>query len=71
MAQIKPVSTSMSLVTSLGQQGGKELTKSFSVPGLDVGADAECLLNSANAIATLLEHPTVTVKHSALGIISE
>ena len=71
MAHINPISSSMRLLMSVGQQGGKEITKSQSIPNLDVGADAGSLHNAAEAIATLLEHQVTSVRHSALGVIVE
>ena len=71
MAVIKPISTSMSMVLSLGQPGGEDVTKTVSVSSIDVGATADALLNSANALATMLAHPMVAVRHYARGIVTE
>lgn len=71
MAVIKPASTSLRLELSLGQEGGKEITKSVAVSGVDINATPDALYNTANALAALLEHPMVNIKHTATGHITE
>ena len=71
MAQIKPLSTSMRLIMSTGQQGGKEITKSVSFSGMDVGADADTLHTVAEALAAVVEHPVVEVRRNDQSVIME
>lgn len=71
MAAINPVSTSMGLVLSLGQQDGKDVTKSISVSNIDVNASADVLFAASNALGSLLEYPVVMTRRNATGIVVE
>ena len=71
MAVIKPATTALSLVLSLGQQGGRDITKTVSVGGMDVSANADTLHVTAAALAALLEYPVTVIKRYATGIVTE
>jgi len=72
MAIVNPVNSSMQLVLSLGlDANGKEITKSVSVPKIDINADANKLLAVSEALGSLLAYPVAVTKKNSTGVIVE
>ena len=69
MAQIKALSTSLRLTLTLGESGGKAVTKTVSVSNIGPQATAAQLDTVASALAELLEHPVAAVKKYDTGLL--
>ena len=69
MANIKALSTSLRLTLSLGEDGGKAVTKTVSLSNIGTQATAANLNTVAAALAELLEYPVAAVKKYDTGLL--
>ncbi len=62
MAQFKHISSSLRLTISLGEQEGKNVTKTVSLSDISGAATADDLAAVAAALGELLEYPVASVR---------
>ena len=62
MAELKHISSRLSLTISLGEVEGKTETKSLSLSNIGAAATADILAGLASVMGELLEYPVASVR---------